>query len=277
MILDKGALQIDGATELMAIIADPVYQASTPGLANALLRDKNLNQVLVPLHVKTHGLSDVVNSLRYIHNFIGAVVSMPHKTSIIKLLDELTPEAHQVGACNVIRRNKDGKLVGTMLDGEGFVKGLSNSGYSVKEKNVFIVGSGGAASGLAFAIARHGASRLRIFNRTKAKAVNLIENLKSYFPKIDIEYFDTISADDQIIVNGTSVGMKENQGLPISLSTVTESSLVADIVVAPEMTAFLNEAKKMNCLIHKGKEMLEGQISLMIDFMNATRNGGSIC
>lgn len=110
--------KINGATEVMAIIADPVYQAGTPELANAVLTDKNLNQILVPFHVKSDGLSQVISSLRHIKNFVGAVISMPHKTEIIKLLDDLTPEAKQVGACNVIRRTTDGKLIGTMLVGK---------------------------------------------------------------------------------------------------------------------------------------------------------------
>lgn len=264
--------KINGATEIMAIIADPVYQASTPGLANAILAIENKNQILVPFHVKADGIIQVISSLRQINNFVGAVVSMPHKTEIIKLLDELTPEAKQVGACNVIRRNKDGKLTGTMLDGEGFVKGLLNAGHLVKSKNIFLVGAGGAASGIAFAVAKHGAERLRIFNRTKDKADNLIENIKTVFPNLNIEYSEKISSDDQIIVNGTSIGMKENDGLPISLFNVTESSIVADVVITPELTTFLNEAKKKNCIIHKGKPMLEGQIRLMLDFINENRN-----
>lgn len=270
--MNRDFIQINGATEVMAIIADPVYQASTPGLANALLADKKLNQILVPLHIKTQGLSEVINSLRQVNNFVGAVVSMPHKTEIIKLLDELTPEAKQVGACNVIRRNIDGKLIGTMLDGEGFVKGLLNAGHLVQSKNVFLIGAGGAASGIAFAIAKHGADRLRIFNRTKDKSDNLIRKVKAVFPNLNIEYSDKISSDDQIIINGTSIGMKENDGLPISLFNVTESSIVADVVITPELTTFLKEAKNKNCIIHKGKPMLEGQISLMIDFINETRN-----
>ncbi len=260
--------RINGATEVMAIIADPVYQASTPGLANTVLADKNLNQILVPFHVKTEGLSDVINSLRHINNFVGAVVSMPHKTAIINLLDDLTTEAKQVGACNVIRRNADGKLIGTMLDGEGFVVGLLNKGHSVKGKNIFLIGAGGAASGIAFAVAKHGANRLIIFNRTKSKAENLISNIKVVFPELKIQYSDKISNDDQIIINGTSIGMMENDGLPISLSNISESCIVAEVVITPELTTFLNEAKKKNCLIHKGKPMLEGQIKLMLDFIN---------
>lgn len=259
---------INGATEIMAIIADPVYQASTPGLANALLAEKKLNQVLVPFHVTTDGLSTVIHALRHINNFVGAVVSMPHKTEIIKLIDELTPEAKEVGACNVIRRNKDGRLIGTMMDGEGFVKGLLNSGHLVKGKNIFLIGAGGAASGIAFAIAKHGASRLRIYNRTKSKAENLIENVRTVFSNLTIEYADKIAVDDQIIINGTSIGMKENDGLPISLSNITESSIVADVVITPELTTFLIEAKNKNCIIHKGRPMLEGQITLMLDFIN---------
>jgi shikimate dehydrogenase len=260
--------KINGATEVLAIIADPVKQASTPGLANAILADKNINQILIPFHVKPSGLSDVINSLRHINNFVGAVVSMPHKTTVINLLDDLTTEAKQVGACNVIRRNADGKLIGTMLDGEGFVKGLFNAGHSVKEKNIFLVGAGGAASGIAFAVAKHKPHRLRIFNRTKSKADNLICKIKVVFPELKIEYSESISFDDQIVINGTSIGMKANDDLPIALTNISKSSIVAEVVITPELTAFLNEAKNKNCIVHKGKPMLEGQIGLMLDFIN---------
>lgn len=260
--------KINGSTQVLAIIADPVSQASTPELANTLLAEQERNQILVPFHVKAEGLSTVVIALRQIHNFMGAVVSMPHKTAIVSFLDELTVEAQQVGACNVIRRDTKGKLIGTMLDGEGFIQGLLKEGHTVFKKKVFLVGAGGAASGIAFALAKYGAESLSIYNRTQSKADHLISRINAYFPDLPVRYADSISKEDQIVINATSIGMAGTDGLPIALDNVQESCLVAEVVVSPEMTPFLAEAKKKNCRIHKGKPMLEGQIKLMLDFIN---------
>src|SRR5262245_52610518 len=114
---------VSGRTRLLALIADPVAQARSPAMANALLAERGQDGafVLVPMQVPSGGLTDVVAALRRVVNLAGAIVSMPHKSAIVPLLDELTPDAAMVGAVNVVRRTAEGRLVGTVMDGEGFV------------------------------------------------------------------------------------------------------------------------------------------------------------
>src|SRR5262249_30842908 len=111
---------------------------------------------------------------------------MPHKVTVASLVDALTLEARQAGACNVIRRAPGGRLEGTMLDGEGFVAGLRGAGHEVRGRRIFIAGSGGAAAGIAFALAKHGAGRLTIANRTRAKADDLAARVRAAYPSVDI-------------------------------------------------------------------------------------------
>src|SRR5262245_20686179 len=117
---------ITGATRVLGLIADPVAQARSPAMANARLLAQRLYGpfVLVPMHVPASGLVEFTAGLRRQQNFSGAIVSMPHKIEIVALLDELTRDAQLVGAVNVIRRDANGRLSGTVLDGEGFVAGL---------------------------------------------------------------------------------------------------------------------------------------------------------
>src|SRR6185369_6762333 len=124
---------ITGATRILGLIADPVVQARSPAMATALLREHGRFGafVLLPMATPAAALGDVLAGLRRIANFAGAIVSMPHKTAIVPLLDQLTPAAAQVGAVNVVRRDPDGRLVGTVLDGEGFVAGLTAAGHRV--------------------------------------------------------------------------------------------------------------------------------------------------
>jgi shikimate 5-dehydrogenase len=102
-------MEITGRTELLAILAEPVAQARAPGLVNAALASRGCDAVLVPLRVPSEALERVVAALRAIGNFKGAVVSMPHKSRTLSLVDEATPQAREVGACNVIRREADGR------------------------------------------------------------------------------------------------------------------------------------------------------------------------
>ena len=101
---------ISGATELLAILADPISAVQTPRLLNERLAAAGRDAIMVPMHVKRGDLDTAVRSLRVIHNLRGAVITMPHKTDVVALLDEQTPLTRQVGACNVVRRTSDGRL-----------------------------------------------------------------------------------------------------------------------------------------------------------------------
>ena len=121
---------ITGRTRLLAIIADPVAGTQSPVMVNDVLQKRGLFGafVLLPMQVGPDGLGPTIRALRHIRTFAGAIVSMPHKSAIVPLLDELTPEAQLAGAVNVIRRTPAGRLLGTDLDGEGFVAGLRSAG-----------------------------------------------------------------------------------------------------------------------------------------------------
>lgn len=260
---------ISGRTRLLALIADPVRQARSPGMANALLEERGRHDafVLVPLQVPAGALEAVVGGLRQIGNFAGALVSMPHKAAIVPLVDELTPEAALVGAVNVVRRAPDGRLHGTIMDGEGFVAGLRAAKHEVRATACLLVGAGGAASAVAFALARHGCASLAIVNRTASRAADLASRVGAAFPAMAVRLGDAPDARYDIAINATSLGMHIRDELPMSRDVVERAALVAECVVAPEMTALLALAASSGRAIHTGVPMLEAQMSLMLEFM----------
>ncbi|WP_279610058.1 shikimate dehydrogenase family protein [Burkholderia cepacia] len=262
-------MRINGATRLLGLIGDPVLQARTPEMANELLEQRQqLGQyVVLPWHVKSENLPGFVRALRILENFDGAVVTMPHKSQMATLVDELTPEARLVGAVNVVRRNSDGRLEGTVLDGEGFVGGLVGAGHSVIGKTCALVGAGGAASAIAFALARHGCGSLYLLNRTETKAQALRSRLKTVFPDFPVEVCLSPDCPIDIAINGTNLGMRSGDALPMSHALVTQSSLIAECVIAPEMTRLLTLAKSENRKIHTGVPMLTAQLKMMLSFM----------
>lgn len=249
---------ICGRTRLVGVMADPVAQARAPGLGNALLAQRGSDAVLVPLHVAD--LPTAVAGLRAVRNLAGTMVSMPHRQAILPLLDALTPEARLVGAVNVVRREADGRLTGHVLDGEGFVGGLLRAGHAVRGKHCLLVGAGGAASAIAYALARHGCASLTLFNRTRAKAIALAQRLRPAFPNTLFRTDEAPDARYAVAINGTCLGMHPDDPLPLTDDQVRRSEVVAECVLAPERTALLERAESMGCLPHGGMRMLEAQM-----------------
>lgn len=259
---------VTGRTTLLAILADPVAQARTPALVNALLAAHGVDAVLVPLRVGRDALEAVVRALRMVPNFAGAVVSMPNKEAILPFVDALTPEAAQVGAANVVRRLPDGRLEGTMLDGEGFVAGLRAAGHAVASRRALLVGAGGAGAGIAFALAKHGVARLTIHNRTAARARALATRVAAAFPSVRVEPGSADVGAHDLVVNATSLGMRPDDPMPIDLAGLAPGAIVADVVIHPD-TPLLGAAAARGAITHSGGPMLESQIELMVAFMLA--------
>ena len=261
-------MKIDGKTEIYGILGDPIKQVATPELMNSIYRKNGLNKVLIPFHVNQNSLESTITGLKKIQNFKGAVITMPHKAEIVKYLDEASDEVKQIGACNIIKRTPDGIIKGSLLDGKGFIQGLKNHNHSIESKSVFLLGCGGAASAIAFALCENKIKSLTIYNRTKTKAIKLIDKLKSIYSDIEISFSNKIPKGVDILINGTSVGMKENDKPLLSLSDLDSKTLVTEIIISPEMTCTLKKGIEKGCQIHKGIAMLEGQIRLMNEFMD---------
>ena len=164
------AAGITGRTRVYGILADPIYHVKAPAVMGALFARHGVDGVLVPLHVTADGLAAVMDGLRHLRNFGGFIATVPHKTTMTGLCDALTREAEQIGAVNCVRREADGRMIGTMLDGIGFVEALRASGLEPRGRNAALAGAGGAASAIAFALAEAGVARLTILNRTAGRA-----------------------------------------------------------------------------------------------------------
>jgi shikimate dehydrogenase len=264
---EKNMTEITGKTKIYFIVADPIHQVKTPQLINQLLAARKLDGVMVPTHVPTAGLADFFSGLRGIHNLGGLVVTVPHKTGIVSLCDALTPAAQAVGAVNVVRREADGRLVGDILDGKGFVTGLASKGVSVKGCSAYLAGAGGAANAIAFGLVEAGVSRLTIYNRTAAKVQEMIARIAAVYPDANLALGTDNPAGHDLVVNATSLGMAATDPLPLNVEHLSADQLVAEIIMKPEMTPLLETAQKKGCRIQYGLPMLQSQIELMAEFM----------
>lgn len=262
--------EITGNTKVYGILADPIHHVKTPQGINRLLAEKFFDGVMVPMHVKADDLAMVVGALKRMNNFGGCVVTVPHKMAMVALCDKLSPEAQQVGAVNIVHRAASGELIGGILDGAGFVAGLRKEGFDPAGHSVYLAGAGGAASAIAFALAKCGIAQLTIANRSAAKAQILIDRLWNDFPGIPMAIGNSDASGHDLVINATSLGLRSEDAMPFDVNSLSSPQHVAEIIMQPAETALVLAARARGCQIHLGMTMLSSQIELMASFMMGT-------
>ncbi|WP_454689981.1 shikimate dehydrogenase family protein [Achromobacter aloeverae] len=258
---------ITGETRIYGILADPIHHVQTPQRMNEHFAALGHDGVLVPLHAGADTLAQVMQGLRGLRNLGGVIVTVPHKTAIVGLCDEVSDSARLIGAANVVRREADGRMVGHMLDGEGFVGGLRDAGVEPRGRSAYLAGAGGAANAIAFALVQAGVSRLTIANRTRAKAEDLKQRLARLDAAADVVVGTPDPSGHDLVVNATSLGLREGDALPLDAARLTPNQRVCEIIMQPRETALLRAARQRGCPVHYGAPMLAAQIALMARFL----------
>lgn len=267
--------EITGTTRLMGILADPILQVKTPQRMNELLQRLGYDGILVPMHTRAENLTEVVAGLRKLENLAGVIVTVPHKTAVLALCDDASPATRLIGAANVVRRDPDGRLTATMLDGEGFVRGLMQAGVSLEGKTAYLAGAGGAANAIAFSLLAGGVARLTIGNRTAARAQDVQQRVAQLYPDADVRVGTNDPSGHDLVINATSLGMADGDPLPLDVTRLQPDQLVCEIIMQPADTALLQAAQARGCRIHYGAPMLACQIELMAEFLGVTRDAAT--
>jgi shikimate dehydrogenase len=259
-------MQITGFTRLMFILADPVDHIQVTAALNSLFDEWQVDVSVAALHVSSSELPTVVSALRAMQNLVGCGVTIPHKIEIMRLLDECSDRARLVGAVNYVRREASGKLVGDNFDGVGFMAGLASEGIAVAGKRVMLIGAGGAARAIAFALAES-ASHLTIVNRAGDKADRLGAAVSAAFPDCRVSIAPADPAEFDLVVNATSLGMHQGEPLPFDVTNLTSRTTVAEIVMRPARTPLVVAAEQRGCKVVLGRRMLDEQFGAVRKFM----------
>lgn len=259
--------RISGHTGLLALIGSPVGHSGSPAMYNYSFERLGLDYAYVAFDVKEDGVKQALEAMKLFH-MRGMNVTMPCKVEAAKHVDELSQAAQIIGAVNTIV-NEDGKLVGHITDGEGFVQNLRDHGVDVKDKKIAVAGGGGAATAIQVQCALDGAREIAIFNKKDAffeRTLATAEKIKASVPGIAVNVYDIddipkmteeIRTSD-IFVNATIVGMKpmDDQSVVKDLQAFHKELVVCDAVYNPTETKLLKEAKAAGCKTVGGKGML---------------------
>ncbi|MCF0214970.1 MAG: shikimate dehydrogenase [Fibrobacteraceae bacterium] len=257
---------IDGKTETLCIYGSPVAHSKSPAMHNALFKALGINAVYVPYAPDPQNLETAIAGFRAM-KFRGANVTIPYKSDVAKLVDEISPISQFTGSVNTLYW-KDGvaggTLCGTTTDPYGCIRNLEENGVKVQGKKVALLGNGGAAKAIAYTLLEQ-KNQLTIVCRSKEKGMDLAKNLEPSFGSqrctvTTFDEFPTVSNAIDIIINATSVGMEPNiDQSPLDGNTIHSSQVVCDIVYAPPMTKLLKMAQAKGCKIVTGEGMLVHQ------------------
>ncbi|OSI71051.1 shikimate dehydrogenase family protein [Bradyrhizobium canariense] len=262
-----GANLIDGSSKVYGIIADPVAQIRTPEAMNKIIAKRGSQAVFVPFHVHADNLRTFVAGLKAWQNLAGFTLTVPHKEAILALCDHLGPMAKITGSVNVVRRAADGAWEGETYDGLGFVAGMRSQGLDPAGAKIYIQGSGGAAKAIVAALAETGAARISVANRSQPRAAILINRLNAAYPGRCVPGGAADLATADIVINATSLGLHENDPLPIDVSALSSRQIVAEVIMQPQVTPLLRGARARGCRVHEGIHMLTGQVVEIANFL----------
>lgn len=244
-------------TKHVYLLSGSAGHSLSPAMHNAAFQDLGLDAHYEALSVTEGELPEVVARLRNADVY-GANVTIPHKLDVIPLLDAFTPEAERVGAVNTIL-NRGGELTGHNTDVNGFLRALQEkSGYDPESRDVVMLGAGGSARAVGFALLRAGAT-LGIVNRTPDKAVALARALERYGDVAAVRPDSVINAVQRasLLVNTTSAGHETHGSGQLPLPHgILPREMVVDIIYRPVRTPLLEAAEREGLKTQNGLPML---------------------
>ena len=230
------------------VIGNPIEHSFSPKLHNYWLKENNINATYDKKKLNENDLKNIISEIKE-EKINGINVTVPYKKAVIPFLDELSPEAKDTQSVNTIYL-QNGITIGHNTDIAGFELAIKHAKYDISGKKIFILGAGGVAPSIIYSLKKMKALNITLSNRTKEKA----ENLKKLFEDIEIVNWGEI-IDFDMIINATSIGLKNEDGLNFDYSSNGPNKFFYDVIYNPRETIFLKRAKLFGNRAENGKMM----------------------
>ncbi|NYJ14220.1 shikimate dehydrogenase [Rhizobium leguminosarum] len=257
---------ITGTTKLIAHLGYPTESFKAPLIYNPYFEKNGIDAVVVPMGCRPEDYPAFLKLVFRLSNIHGALITMPHKIATMALLDEASTNAKVAGSCNAVRLDPNGRLIGDMFDGEGFVRGVLRKGKKVDGANALVIGAGGVGSAIAASLAKAGVAHLAIVDANETTAAALLDRLKTYYPHLHVTIGSLDPTGFDIVVNATPLGMRRGDPLPVDVDRISPSTFVGEVVLSKEITPFLEAARARGCTFQVGTDMLFEQIPAYLEF-----------
>ncbi|MBH0166310.1 shikimate dehydrogenase [Fictibacillus sp. 7GRE50] len=253
------------------VIGDPIDHSLSPVMQEAAFQQTGISGAYEKKRVPSDELEAFVNFLKDSH-YAGCNITIPHKVSILPFLDEIDEEAKEIGAVNTVV-NKDGKLIGYNTDGKGFLLSLKEKTRKpLSDLNVLLIGAGGAARSIAYALSKEGPKYMAIANRSEGRLRSLLKDLKDErIEGMSLQRAEENLARFDVLINTTNAGMHpDTESVPLNLNLLKTGAVVSDIVYNPLTTRWLKEAEEKGATTDNGVSMLVMQGAMAFEKWTGT-------
>jgi len=271
--LFTGHFAVNGATRLYGTIGDPIRQLRATAVMSQVFAAVGANAVWLPFEGGADLLPLMLDALVKLRNLGGFTVTIPHKTTILPLLGRATKRAQASGSVNLVKRDKEGVLVGDIVDGTGFVAGFEAHGHKMRGASVWLVGLGGAGGAIAAALCEAGVGRLLVSELNDARAEAALARLTKHYPDVPVARADMPPKGIHYAINATPLGLRPNDPLPFDPMQLDSDVVVAEVIMSPVDTPLLLRARTHGRRIHHGRHMLDHQVPLYLDWFDIDPRG----
>lgn len=271
-----GSFAIDGATRLYGTIGDPIRQLRLTAIMPQVFAAVGANAVWLPFEGGPAILKTMIEALGTIRNLCGFTVTIPHKSAIMPLLGGVSRRAQAAGSVNLVKRDTDGRAVGDIVDGVGFVQGLEAMGHRVRGASVWLVGLGGVGGAIAAALCEAGIGRLLVSELDEQRADAALVRLSRFYPDVPVTSADTPPKGIHYAINATPLGLRPDDPLPFDPVMLDTDVLIADVIMSPAETPLLQRARTHGRRIHHGRHTLDHQVPHYLDWFGIDAKGVDI-
>ena len=241
----------------LCVIGKPLKHSFSPIIHNYWLSKYSKPYIYEKKEIESSFLPDIISRIKN-KKLIGVNVTIPYKRSVYDLLKNLDINAKKSKAVNTIYL-KDEKVFGQNTDGVGYCQALKQEmNFDVVNKNILVLGSGGASFGIVSELINRGVSKIIVSNRTLERSYELIKNFKNKITKFEVMKWEEIkpSSTTDLIINTTSVGMKKNQEIQVNIQNLKNSTIYSDIIYNPKKTITMKVFEDKGFLTQNGLGML---------------------
>ena len=243
-----------------AVIGDPIKHSLSPIMHRWVFKQLNLNATYEKINVEENQLKKIISRINN-GNLSGVNVTIPHKTSILPLLDEVNPRAEKIGAVNMVMKSKS-KIIGNNTDWYGFSMAINRNKIEFASRSIILLGFGGVAKSILFALKNFGVENIIILKRNLSEEI-FIKGISF----VSLSKADHVINNNSIIINTTPLGMNDNRSA-IDKSLINEKQILIDVIYNPLETKFIKLGKEKGAKTFNGLDMFieQGLASLDLWF-----------
>lgn len=261
------------ARQILGIFGNPIGHTLSPVIHDTLSDALGLSERYIPFCIEQDALETCVN-LAYKEGVLGLNITVPYKQDVMKYLDKVDEAAQAIGAVNTLVRT-DAGFKGYNTDMPGLAKALETEGISLKNRDVIMLGAGGAARAVAYMCVTYGVKQVYIVNRTYERAQKIAQDMNEIAKKevvkpVASEHYDQIPEGKYLMIQCTSVGLHEGDGMPFDFGQhfYEMADAGVDLIYNPAKTPFLRKMEQLGVPAVNGLKMLLYQGILAYELWN---------